>query len=410
LDNFSRDTRFAVHPFTRQVEGDEAVIGRPDTSVFVAVPVEALDILDRLAAGETVGEAQSAFAAAHGGEVPDLEDFLATLERKGLVRRLGPGGKPEGVDEPAGLPRKQTFHFQSFPLPVARALFGKTALLVYGSLIALALAVAVREPSILPDWRAFYFPDRFLLMIVLMMPLHLFAIFLHEMAHLVAARALGVPARLGIGNRLWYLVAETDMTGIWSVPRRRRYLPILAGPIVDMVSASMLLVFLYFQSKGLIHLPETGLLLGRALLLRYVLSLVWQLYFFVQTDFYYLIANAFGCKNLMKDTETFLRNLAARMVGRPARQDQSHIPAREMRVVRAYSAVWLLGRAVSLAVLFAVQIPLLWSYSQLLAASAGPAAGRPGAAAVIVALTALLSLAAGFWLWTRSLLKTRRKS
>jgi hypothetical protein len=40
-------------------------------------------------------------------------------------------------------------------------------------------------------------------------------VFLHEMAHLVAARgAVGVSSRLGISHRLWYLVAETDMTGV----------------------------------------------------------------------------------------------------------------------------------------------------------------------------------------------------
>jgi cytochrome c oxidase subunit IV len=30
---------------------------------------------------------------------------------------------------------------------------------------------------------------------------------------------------------------------------------------------------------------------------------------FIRTDLYYLIANYLGCKNLMRDTEVFLRNV-----------------------------------------------------------------------------------------------------
>ena len=59
-------------------------------------------------------------------------------------------------------------------------------------------------------------------------------IFVHELAHLIAARAVGVNSRMGISHRLWYLVAETDLTGLWSVTRNQRYLPMLAGMIVDL--------------------------------------------------------------------------------------------------------------------------------------------------------------------------------
>ena len=44
-----------VFPFTRQPEGDEVVIGRPDIGVFLALPAEAVEILDDLAAGRSVG-------------------------------------------------------------------------------------------------------------------------------------------------------------------------------------------------------------------------------------------------------------------------------------------------------------------------------------------------------------------
>jgi len=50
-----------ILPFTRQPEGDEVVIGQPETGVFLALPAEALEILDDLGVGRSVGAPQANF-------------------------------------------------------------------------------------------------------------------------------------------------------------------------------------------------------------------------------------------------------------------------------------------------------------------------------------------------------------
>src|SRR6185295_6389412 len=230
----------------------------------------------------------------------------------------------------------------------------------------------------------------------------------HEMSHLLAARAAGVKSRIGIGHRLWILVAETDLTGLWGVPKNRRYLPLLAGPLTDLATTSSILLCLYADSRGWIGLPSLAGEILRADFFAYVLQLVWQLFFFVRTDLYYVIAAAFDCKNLLGDTETFLKNQLARLVSSIRTVEQSHIPTRERRVIHAYAVVWLFGRAVAFLLLLTVTLPLLVAYLNKMAAALrqgweADAAGFVDALTMMIFSTALFALGTG--LWMRSLIR-----
>ena len=61
------------------------------------------------------------------------------------------------------------------------------------------------------------------------MSLSLLQVVLHETAHMLAAARHGIKPKYGIGNRLWTIVAEPDLTGILTLPKSQRYFPMLAG-------------------------------------------------------------------------------------------------------------------------------------------------------------------------------------
>lgn len=236
--------------------------------------------------------------------------------------------------------------------------------------------------------------------------------FLHELAHLIAARAQGVPCRLGIGNRLWIMVAETDMTGIWALPKSRRYLPILAGPLLDLVSVSSLILVLFGSSIGLLSLPSLALQIIQATTLIYLLRLIWQLFFFVRTDLYFVFTTFCGCKNLLEDTQGYLKNLVAAAFRKPPPVPQEHIPAREMTAIRTYTVFWLVGRGLAFTVLLLVTLPTALHY---LASIYSTLVLTPGAdvkqtidLAIIMSISVLFGIA-GFSLWTREIINSRRK-
>jgi putative peptide zinc metalloprotease protein len=229
---------------------------------------------------------------------------------------------------------------------------------------------------------------------------------LHEMAHLVAARAVGVASRFGISHRLWFLVAETDMSGLWTVPREKRYLPILAGPLADATSASLLIFSLFGFRHGWWALPDSVQTVARALLLIFLLSLLWQCFLFVRTDLYYVVSNFFGCKNLLGDTEALLRSTLGRLLPILPPSPRPAIPDRELRVVKLYLGVWFLGRAVALSALVFIYIPLVYKYFTTIAVTfaAGYRASHYAFLDALVAITLVLApLVAGWWLWLRSL-------
>jgi hypothetical protein len=238
--------------------------------------------------------------------------------------------------------------------------------------------------------------------------LTLVGVLVHEIGHVLAARAAGVPARIRLSHRLWIVVAETDMTGIWIARKRSRYLAFLAGPVIDAVCAAVLVGVLWARRHGWITLPPTVEQFTGAALLTYLLRLLWQCFVFVRTDLYYVLATALDCKNLLADTEDLLRNCLARMRGSARVVDQSAIPPQEMRAVRAYSVVWLSGRMLALASLILVVLPVLRGYGAQLARTAtGGHSSYDTVDLLTLAVVAFGLQGAGLILWIRSLYQAR---
>ena len=57
----------------------------------------------------------------------------------------------------------------------------------------------------------------------------------HESFHVLAGRRLGLRTSVRISRRFYYAVYETRLDGLVSVPRRQRYLVILAGLLADVL-------------------------------------------------------------------------------------------------------------------------------------------------------------------------------
>lgn len=410
----------AVHPFTRQPDGEETVIGRADTGVFLALPNEAVEILDWLQEGLTVGEAQQRYGERYG-EIPDIEDLLELLQAKGFVRprtaaaAIAPAAAGPASPAPAADPtaRRIRYHFANIPVPLARALFGNAALAIAAAVVAVAAVAVAVDHSLIPHREALIFAQHRSVKTLALVLLGYATVFIHEMGHLIAARAVGVSSRLGISSRMWVLVAETDMTGLWSVPKRQRYLPMLAGALIDLVSASLLTIMLFAQHRGWIALPAVAVQLSMAMVFVYMMRIVWQCFFFVRTDFYFVIATFFGCKRLMQDTTQYVRAEWRRLVSsQPSEVRLPDIPASEQRVIRYYAWVWLLGRALALWVLFAVTLPVAGKYLWLSLASlrAGIAGSDTYTVfdALFILVFYLFPLGLGMSLWIQALVRRRR--
>ncbi|MFP5260894.1 MAG: hypothetical protein ACLGJB_03185 [Blastocatellia bacterium] len=408
---YTRDTVITVHPFTRQAEGEDVIIGIIESGVFLAIPAEAVEVLDDLAQGKTIGEAVDIYQQKHG-QTPDLQEFLRELEIKGIVKPIAQGGNGSEATATASQQRPHVrYHFSNFPPRLAQHLFSRPVLAGCFALIVLALAVLIRDPSLMPTPLDLYFSDQRALSWTILIGSSYLTIFVHELGHLISARALGVNSRIAISHRLWYLVVETDLTGLWSVPKRQRYLPMLAGVLIDAVFISLLMLLLFGWKQQWLVLPSLAVRLARAIMFSCVLRIWWQFFLFIRTDFYYVIASLLNCRNLLKDTEGFIRNQLTRIVPFISPVDQSAIPESERRVIRAYSVVWVGGRVFAFSMLFTVTLPLAALYLRNLSnAIKNGYHANPSdfVDALLLAVYFFIPLMAGILLWLGSVIRRER--
>lgn len=397
--------RISVEPFVRQPEGDEIVIGLPDRGIFLALPSDAVAILDELASGRSVAEAAARYKSEHGIE-PDIEGLLTELERRGFVKR--------SADAAAATPSQPSppsfrAHFTWIPRSWARALWSPPVLIASCIVILAALALLVFDPELRPSARAAFFERRTIAYLGLLMIFGLFTTFFHELAHLTAAQARGVSCRFGIGNRLWFVVWETDMTGIWAIPKRERYLPILAGPFSDLTGGALLVLVQAAAVHGFVGLSPHALQMVRAFVFIYAMRIAWQLYLFLRTDFYYAFANLFSCRNLMADARAYLASGFRRLLRRGPRVELVLPDGPEALPVRLYSWLWLGGRILAFSILLFVQLPLfglyLGRFGQMLA---GHDTGADSVE-ILTSLLFVLFLTWGLALWIREIWRSRRK-
>lgn len=389
-----------VLAYSVQPDGDNFIIGASGGGKFLSVPAEVVEIVRAFEAGQGPEQVRQDYLQRYG-ETPDLDDLIQVLTAQGILA----AADADAESAPAAAPVSRGYHFEWISPRFARLLWNRFTLGLMAAVVAAALLVACWQPALLPGWRAFYFPQDTAIQVLGLMLLGMSSTFVHEMAHLTAARAAGVSCRFSIGNQLWFVVWYTEMTGIWALPRRQRYLPILAGPLIDLVSAAAILLFIAAAKAAAWPLPPLALNILSALLFLYLVRLIWQCYFFVRTDFYYAFSNLLGCKRLMQDTQDWLRNRWARWRGREDAVDQSVLPAHERRMLPGYAVVWLAGRGVAFSMLLLVQLPLFVSYLFLFVESINaPDSGQgPSTSALLAGLLFSTFLIAGLVMWARQL-------
>lgn len=398
MAHFAPEARVEVVPFAHRHEGSSVIIGDLDRQVFLTIPADGLDILSALAAGRTVGETVRLYEQAHA-ETPDVEGFLTALADEGFV-----APRSDDTIAPYGSRTPETIGGRRSP-PVLRRLFSVPVLGACAAWVGVALGLVATDPGLMPGPTALVFHHHIAALAASLLAVNLIGVTVHELAHLLAARAFGVPARIGVSHRLWFLVAETEMTGIWMAPKRSRYVAFFAGAIVDAVSAGVVVSVLWAARRDWIALSPTLEQFADAVLVTYLLRILWQCFIFIRTDFYYVLVTALDCANLLSDTEDLMRNALARLRGSGAVVDQSAIPPPEMRAVRAFSGLWLAGRLLALASLLFVTLPVLAGYvAEIIRAAQGSQPSRYSTFDLLtLTLIAFGVQGGGLFLWIRSL-------
>lgn len=319
-----------LHRLTMIPEDDGVMIGRPDIGSYALFPEEGAEVLRQLDSGVPISGAAEWYEQASGTSL-DIEDFLAALEDLGFLRA-------EGED------RITTVRVRWQRL--GRWMFSWPAWLCYLTLIAAAAVAMAREPYLRPSYRHVFFTQYLALIPLTLTAVQIPCVLIHEAFHALSGRRLGLPSTLRLGRRLYYLVAETRLDSLLSVPRRRRYLPFLAGMLADAVMMSALtLLATVLRGHGI---PAWCPALCLALAFTCVLRLLWQFMFYLETDLYQVVATALRCADLQNAARFYIRVQMRRLLRRPPMQANADWSDRDRAVARWYAPLLVAGYGFSL--------------------------------------------------------------
>jgi hypothetical protein len=335
-----------LHALSFVPEGDEVVVGRLDTGSYAVFPADGAELLRRLGEGMTLSQASHWYAETFGEPV-DVDEFASTLTELGFVRL---------ASEESGTVGHVRFQ------RLGRAIFSPYSWAIY-ALVVVAWVLAVsRHSAVLPHPSQIFFTWSLLLVQVVITFGQIPLLYLHEGFHILAGRRLGLPTKMGMSNRFTYIVFETELNGLMSVPRRSRYLPFLAGMVSDVV------VFCGLDLVAELTRTAGGgfSLTGRiclALAFTVVMRLAWQFQLYLRTDLYYVFASALNCYDLHEASGALLRNRLWRALGRPDRLvDEQQWTEHDRKVGTFYGPFIVLGFLTIIAITVFASFPVVREY------------------------------------------------
>lgn len=224
----SHDDVLTLRALTVVAEGDEFIVGDPETKVYIVLPAIGVRVIELLREGRTLGDVTARARGAAGEEV-DVASFAQSLWSSASRHAQAPSRR-------RGQARSQ--RRRAGCSPASHALPGQ----LYAASALAVIALFALRPNLFPRVSDIFFLDTPVRSLAALTLIAYTLAAAHEGCHWLAARAEGVSARITISRRLYFLALEIDLSGLWSLPRRRRYGPLLAGLAFDALVLLGLLV------------------------------------------------------------------------------------------------------------------------------------------------------------------------
>jgi putative peptide zinc metalloprotease protein len=392
--------QYFLIPLSIQKEGDNFLVGNSEMGDFYHFPEQGLKVLQMLGSGTDATSIKKRLAT-EDGEIVDVDAFVELLLSIGFLHPESERRAVEQKQRAASQNQQRVFDVDP---RIARAIFSAPVLLCGACVTLYAGFQMIVTPELRVNFNAFYVETNRTALLLLLLILSFIQVAMHESGHMLAAARHGIKSRYTIGNRLWTIVAESDLTGILSLPKAQRYFPMLAGLFVDILCASLLTVlFAALLQHGTIGF---SIQVVQALVLELVIGIVWQFNIFVKTDIYFVLCTYFGHPDLDREARVYLRDLSYRATFGLFGATAATTEFRNVHMLRVFSAIWLLGRVMSLFVLFGIFLPTMgqYLYSAFRMLNGHPESVWAACDTLLYVFISLTMFSTGMYMW----LKNRR--
>lgn len=178
---------------------------------------------------------------------------------------------------------------------------------------------------------------------------------LHEGAHLLIGRVNGIRGRLRMSHRLNFLVLESYFPDIYSLSPKARMAIYISGLVIDFATISCACGLLLFNEQSKIWLLTYLTPLLKQFILLQWLSILWQFFFYMKTDLYFVIKEWIGVDNLYSLSQSRLLKIFH------LRKSTEIIPPAENTSVNIYTVFLVIGSVVVLFRYGFYYLPILFS-------------------------------------------------
>lgn len=365
-------------PLESRRDGDAVVIGRRDSGSYLAVSDDAMAAIALMREGKSIAQIKQQLSVE--GDV-HLHQLIDALVSAGLIESVSGAPVPA-----ANRTRRPTW--ASLRKEQIAWLFSPLMTLCYGVTIAGGIAVLIANPGYLPRPGAIVIGNSAALTALAGMAISALMVAKHEAAHVIAGRFAGVSAYCRLSHRLFIPVIETDLTDLWLVGYRQRFLVCAAGLISDAIAAALAAIALWTRDEGWSTFGGDVAAALRLVILIAAAGALFQFTVFLKTDVYYMIATTPGGRNLSIEARTFLLGLLRGSIGKPR------------AVVRAYAIATLAGTTL-LSIAGAAYVVMMLRFIATGAPVAAGASTEPSRVMSAASLALMVALLVMSWLMAR---------
>ncbi|RBW68189.1 PqqD family protein [Bacillus taeanensis] len=334
-------------------DNKEFIVEDPQSNDYFQMNACSIDAIRLLNSNQSLGEIEEKLSSKYPEEDIDMIAFTEQLIELKLIREID----GQAVERKKNVTRQTGFNW--LPSSIGKFFFSKAMRVFYFFLFISSIGLMIYNPNLFPHYRDLFVFEHMTFNLLLWMGVSLIIVLHHELGHLLAVRSYNFPARLGISNRLFLVVFETEMNDVWKLKRSERNMPYLAGLCFDMV----LLFGALFVQAAFPDAPAILHALSALIVFDIVIKVVYQCCFYMKTDLYYVIENMTGCYNLMENSKRYLQQYFPFI---RAERDAASFEGEE-RVIRLYAFFYLVGIGLSLALFTFYMIPqMVYTYTKTL--------------------------------------------
>ncbi|MDN4608772.1 peptidase [Sporosarcina highlanderae] len=346
-------SQFTLYPLSIRKDKKNYIVEEPVSGDFFEMPEICIDAIERIKKGQPLGEIEHELREKYPHEDVDMIEFGEQLLELGLVQEI------DGKKMTTKKEIRSVSGFTWLPPSVGRFFFNGIANKVYLILLLVNISLIVWNPGLFPHYQDIFIFDSMMLNIITYMLISLVLIIIHEFGHILAIRSYDLPATLGIGNRLIFVVFETDLTAAWKLEPRQRNILYFAGMSFEQLCVLLALaVQLLFPEANAILLGILGIVVFDIFI-----KTIYQCCFYMKTDIYYFIENSTGCYNLMENGKQFLSRWLPFLKSDAG--DAESFDG-EQKIVRLYSVFYIVGILLTLSLILFYFLPqAYYAYSKV---------------------------------------------